>query len=647
MSASIIGIGIYGIFELKKMRQSTQTLYADRVFPLEQLTRSQYNYSFNILITAQRLSVHNINYREGIKTINVSEKVIAADWRAYLQTYLTPQERILAKQATLLMQQSRITIEQLKDVLKKDEPKVTDAFLYQKLYPTVNPVIHKINQLISLQVRVGSEIYTNSQEDYNNAVIKFIVLIALSLIFAIAFSYSLIQNVRQLISDLKGSKEKYQSLLVHAGDPVFLLNKAGFFIEVNGSMCQLLGYTEKELLDMHIAKLFTPEQLAEQPLQFELLEKNKALLLEKEWLRKDGVTIAVEINTRVFEGIGYLAIARDITERIRVEKALRESERKYRNIFDNVQDVYYQANLEGIILDLSPSIIRHTGYTREELIGTKTADMYCNPEDWNRVIKKIMENGEITDYEVSLKSKTGDEVLASLNVRLIHGADGRPSHLDGSLRNITERKRIENELARHKEQLAIFVEYSPASLAMFDTNMSYIATSKRWMYENNIYGQNLIGRSHYEVFPNVPQHLKDGHLRCLRGAIEKNEEESFVNPDGRLEWIRWETKPWFKASGKIGGIIMLTEPITERKEAEQQLRLAYEQSKKQLDFITDLIWKQSHILRGPLANLKGLSLIVQKDPNDMDTLKYFMTELERMDRVLREMAEDTAKNIIS
>lgn len=448
MSAFITGIGSYGIFELKKMQQSTQTLYADRVFPLEQLTRSRYNYSFNILSTAQRVNDQDLSYSDGLRIINVAEKQIREDWDAYMQTYLTPQELVLAKQHIHLRQQSDFAIRQLKGLLKKDQAKLNDVFIYQELYPAVKPVISQINKLINLQVRVGGEIYAESKSAYHKALIKFLLLIIASLFIAITFSYYLVRNVRQLINELRSSKEKYQSLLAHAGDPVFVLNREGFFVEVNDSMCQLLGFNATELSTMHLSSLFTPEQLAIQPLQLDLLEKNKALLLEKKWLKKDGTTVEVEINTRVVAEIGYLAIARDITERIKVNEALRLSELKYRNIFENVQDVFYQTDLNGLILDVSPSVINHTGYTRKEVLGTIASNLYTKPGDRMQALEMIRKKGELKDHEVSFKSKDGREIIVSMNVRLINGLDGKPSHLDGSFRNITEKKNLEVLLAK-------------------------------------------------------------------------------------------------------------------------------------------------------------------------------------------------------
>jgi len=120
-----------------------------------------------------------------------------------------------------------------------------------------------------------------------------------------------------------------------------------------------------------------------------------------------------------------------------------------------------------------------------------------------------------------------------------------------------------------EEQLILFVRQSPAALAMFDTHMNYIAISHRWEEEYEVKEGSIAGRNHYDLITDIPQHWKDVHQRSLAGATEKHEEDIFHRADGTTEWIRWETFPWYKGSGEIGGIIMFTEILTGKKKAEQ------------------------------------------------------------------------------
>jgi PAS domain S-box-containing protein len=126
--------------------------------------------------------------------------------------------------------------------------------------------------------------------------------------------------------------------------------------------------------------------------------------------------------------------------------------------------------------------------------------------------------------------------------------------------------------SRNRDLLNQFMQYVPAPVAMFDREMRYIATSRRFLTDYGLQPQNLVGRSHYEIFPELPASLKEVHQRCLAGATERALEEPFPRKDGRLDWVHWEIHPWYEVNGEIGGIILHSEVITERKLAEEKLR---------------------------------------------------------------------------
>ncbi|GMV79446.1 MAG: hypothetical protein AMXMBFR7_06300 [Planctomycetota bacterium] len=127
--------------------------------------------------------------------------------------------------------------------------------------------------------------------------------------------------------------------------------------------------------------------------------------------------------------------------------------------------------------------------------------------------------------------------------------------------------------SRFDSQLQTFLSELPFALAIFDTQMRYLLATPRWISDYKLDGIPLLGRSHYEVFPHIPEHWREIHRRVLAGATESAAEDSWTLPDGRRQWLRWDARPWFDESGQIGGEILFTEDITKRKESE--LRLAY------------------------------------------------------------------------
>jgi len=148
----------------------------------------------------------------------------------------------------------------------------------------------------------------------------------------------------------------------------------------------------------------------------------------------------------------------DITERKRAAAALQKSEEKYRTIFENVQDVFYQADISGIIREISPSISNFSEFNRDDIIGTSATDLYYNPDDRQTLLNAIMKNGEIRDYEVKFKTKTGEIRHVSINARLIADANGRSNHIDGAIRDVTQRKLAEEALRLSEERYRFSLE---------------------------------------------------------------------------------------------------------------------------------------------------------------------------------------------
>ena len=114
----------------------------------------------------------------------------------------------------------------------------------------------------------------------------------------------------------------------------------------------------------------------------------------------------------------------------------------------------------------------------------------------------------------------------------------------------------------------IFIEQTPTAIAMLDTNMVYLAVSKRWIKDFVLENEDIVGRSHYDIFPEIGDDWKEKNQLCLKGAIDICDEAPFYRKDGSIQWIYWDVRPWYNAEGEIGGLLMHTGDITEQKEKE-------------------------------------------------------------------------------
>ncbi len=149
-----------------------------------------------------------------------------------------------------------------------------------------------------------------------------------------------------------------------------------------------------------------------------------------------------------------------------------------------------------------------------------------------------------------------------------------------ALINEEDRRRFEDIVKTNEALLRLFIKHTPAAIAMFDTDMHYLQVSDRFLTDYDIEGQDIIGKSHYDVFPNIPIQWREAHRRILAGAVERCEEETYIAADGSTGWLQWESLPWRKFDGEIGGLILFTQVITARKRAEEALRASEERFAK-------------------------------------------------------------------
>lgn len=217
-------------------------------------------------------------------------------------------------------------------------------------------------------------------------------------------------------------------------------------------------------------------------------------------------------------------------------------------------------------------------YSRDELIGQTHKILNSgrhDPEFFGRMWQSISSGGNWRG-EICNKDKNGELYWVDTVIFPMIEADGRISRYISIRVDITERKRAEEALERANASLDAFVQHAPAAMAMFDNNMRYITHTRRWLQDYGLGEQSLVGQSHYAIFSYIPQEWRDRHARILAGAVERCEKQVLERAGKRNLVLSWEGRPWYHTDGTIGGMILLTEDITERKAAEAALRASEE-----------------------------------------------------------------------
>jgi len=250
-------------------------------------------------------------------------------------------------------------------------------------------------------------------------------------------------------------------------------------------------------------------------------------------------------------------------------RLLHESEKKYLSVIENVQEVFFQTDLEGNILDLSSSLTLFCEFNLAELIGSSVFDLYYDHRDREILIDNLKKNGQIRDYELRLKTKTNKIKHVSINAHLTLDEAGNPNCIDGAIRDITERKRAEDELLENKIKYEELFDNSPDAIIIYqngiivrvnnETLLLFGATSKE-----ELVGKPVLGFVHSDYHSIVTERMEI--IISQRIALPVIEEK-FIRLDGSELNVEVNTMPITIDSEPAGQLIIHN--ITKRKKSEK------------------------------------------------------------------------------
>jgi PAS domain S-box-containing protein len=271
------------------------------------------------------------------------------------------------------------------------------------------------------------------------------------------------EELRLVSNSLHESESQYKSLFIDNHSIMLLIDPTtGEIKDANKAACQYYGWSYAEICNKNISEINTlgPTEL-EETLQVAKTEKRKHFFfnhrLSSGEVRKVEVysgLILVENTTMLY------SIVHDITDRETAEEKLKLSEEKYRNIFETMLDAYYEAGLDGKLMDISPSIesISKGQYKRDELIGKTIDEVYFDFTEKEAFFNELNKYGKVTDYELALKNKDGSVVPVSISSGLIRDKEGKPVKIAGTIRDISARKLSDERLIENEEKYRVLFE---------------------------------------------------------------------------------------------------------------------------------------------------------------------------------------------
>ena len=249
-----------------------------------------------------------------------------------------------------------------------------------------------------------------------------------------------------------------------------------------------------------------------------------------------------------------------------IETALKHSEERYDQIFRNNPAVKFLIEPEsGRILDANRAACQFYGYNYKKFLTLNISDINTLPTKTvkSRIVEAMNSGGSLFHFN----HRKADGEIREVEVYTAPVQLGGKTMLYSIIHDVTDRTLAQEQLRIGEMLFRQFVFSTPAAVAMFDTGMNYLLTSKRWIEDFKLSHPALQGKRLHDTFPDIPKGWENVIDTALGGSTATSEEELIALPDGSKEWIRWEIQPWYQKQDSIGGIIIFTELITERKNA--------------------------------------------------------------------------------
>jgi PAS domain S-box-containing protein len=316
------------------------------------------------------------------------------------------------------------------------------------------------------------------------------------------------------------------------------------------------------------------------------------------------------LPTVIQQVINHLDIEHKLNES---QIALKKSEEKYRSIFENIQDVYFELSLNGNVLEVSPSIETMIDISKDRIIDHS---FFMDKKQEEEFLAILHEKGVISDYEIFLTKESGQRIPTSFTCKYIYDHEGRPRKIIGTIRNITERKQAEEVIRHSEERYRILAENSSDMISKHNWDRTYLYVSPAC---NKLLGydpEELTGVSAYHfIHPDDVENMRKNHILLL-----ENRAGSFIESyrirkkDGSYIWFETNNQVIYNQNTNlVQEIVCVSRDITERKDKEELFKakeIAERANKTKSEFLANM----SHEIRNPLNAIIGMTRTLSKTP---------------------------------
>ncbi len=411
------------------------------------------------------------------------------------------------------------------------------------------------------------------------------------------------EELRRTHLALEEVRDRYVDLYDFAPVGYITLSEKGLILNANLTISTMLGVERSSLIGKPFSRFITRD--SKDDFYFyrnKLFETKAKQTFELKMGKKYNAPFHSRMECIVAEDTKehttrINAIITDISEQKRSEKALGESKEKYRMIFANIQDVYYEETLNGIILEISPSIEEVSKYLREELIGTSAYNLYVYPEKRDELLQELLKKGKVADYEIVLKNKDGLHRYCSIYAKLSNNENDVPEKVVGSMCDITRRKQAENALRESEAQKTALLDSAVDRIRYVDTDLKIIWANKSTVDASGMSPEDLVGKTCYQIFLGRETPCESCPTLKSRetGRIERSVmcHPQAKGTGGESYWDAY-CIPLKNEAGEAESFIQIARNITEQKRAEDQIRTLTQELMKAQESERQMISRELH-----------------------------------------------------